>query len=528
MKKIKVNADIYVGEDKLATLKDVTDNIAKSVVEYLTENQHILNKNGFYNTVEDMKSDEKLTEGSIAITSGYYSSGDGGGAKYIIKSQLNNFNHFETLSNGLYASLIIEGENIYPRQWGAHFNGYYKGDDNKFYKNSSKTQLADDDTEVIKEILNKMNNRNDPKPVSILIDGPCTLSESLNVVSSVCFRGTSIGIYDRGSRRGSFSTNLDSLDSFLHHNATTLDGSDLHSFVVEDIEFIGYRTKHAIDFTGFGEVSEINRCKFNDFTDAAIYSTKGGTLTTLNHCSLFRNKIAVSILGSSQWVINECGGDYNEIFFNLGNGAEQGIDRNTINVNIISFKSENNTYPIVLSCNNQSIITFSNGRWDGRNTYTKCIMKTIFDVSQLPTIMLDGRHSQTTPILIDSSDNEIIPKKSNVIKYYNINGDFCTDLFYRKGVLCRVNTSALPYICNSSTAYMHNAFEDVILTGSSANVTFVNDSKNKVYNLINTSDVQKTLKIRGNFYILPGKTTSVYSVEDDGSTVYTTMETKTS
>ena len=38
MKKIKLNADLYVGDDKLATVKDITDNIDVTVRDYLTEN----------------------------------------------------------------------------------------------------------------------------------------------------------------------------------------------------------------------------------------------------------------------------------------------------------------------------------------------------------------------------------------------------------------------------------------------------------------------------------------------------------
>ena len=74
-------------------------------------------------TVEEMKNNTEIFENDIIITSGYYVAGDGGGAKYFITSDAKEFNHYEPLSNGLYANLIIEVENIYPRQWGAHFNG---------------------------------------------------------------------------------------------------------------------------------------------------------------------------------------------------------------------------------------------------------------------------------------------------------------------------------------------------------------------------------------------------------------------
>lgn len=66
-----------------------------------------------YDKVDTMLRDDKLKVGDTVETNGYYSSNDGGGAKYIITtktSQPDGYFYLET-SNGLVASLIIGNNN---------------------------------------------------------------------------------------------------------------------------------------------------------------------------------------------------------------------------------------------------------------------------------------------------------------------------------------------------------------------------------------------------------------------------------
>ena len=74
----------------------------------------------FFDTVADMKVAD-LTDGDYARTLGYYSKNDMGGAYYKISSTNSN-EHYETLSNGLYAVLIIEGD-VNVNQFGAYGDG---------------------------------------------------------------------------------------------------------------------------------------------------------------------------------------------------------------------------------------------------------------------------------------------------------------------------------------------------------------------------------------------------------------------
>lgn len=70
-----------------------------------------------YNKVNEMKDDVALAVGMIVETNGYYHANDGGAAKYKIVSN-EPTRIFETLNNGLYAELILEGDIINVRQCG--------------------------------------------------------------------------------------------------------------------------------------------------------------------------------------------------------------------------------------------------------------------------------------------------------------------------------------------------------------------------------------------------------------------------
>jgi len=59
----------------------------------------------YYNSVVDMKADTKLKVGDMVLTKYYSTVGDNGGAIYDIASTSSTY--YETLSNGLYANLII-------------------------------------------------------------------------------------------------------------------------------------------------------------------------------------------------------------------------------------------------------------------------------------------------------------------------------------------------------------------------------------------------------------------------------------
>jgi hypothetical protein len=74
-----------------------------------------------YDTLTLMKADTELSDGMYALTGGYYSVNDGGGALYRI-SETEPTAHCETLTNGLYAELIVDGF-VTPVMFGAKCDG---------------------------------------------------------------------------------------------------------------------------------------------------------------------------------------------------------------------------------------------------------------------------------------------------------------------------------------------------------------------------------------------------------------------
>lgn len=64
-----------------------------------------------YDSVADMKSATNLTDGSSALTKGYYTPNDGGSALYHI-TDTTPTGFYETLDNGLYAELIADEINV--------------------------------------------------------------------------------------------------------------------------------------------------------------------------------------------------------------------------------------------------------------------------------------------------------------------------------------------------------------------------------------------------------------------------------
>ena len=83
MKKIKVNADLYVGENKLATVKEVTDSITSGIEDFRKERL-------LYKTFPNEQEISKLENGSYFMTNGFYSRIDNAGSLYSVSSYANN------------------------------------------------------------------------------------------------------------------------------------------------------------------------------------------------------------------------------------------------------------------------------------------------------------------------------------------------------------------------------------------------------------------------------------------------------
>ena len=73
-----------------------------------------------YNSLAEMKANSGLVEGDTCQTLGFYAANDGGGATYKIVANATADEYFiHTLSNGLFAELIIENNTVNVKQIGA-------------------------------------------------------------------------------------------------------------------------------------------------------------------------------------------------------------------------------------------------------------------------------------------------------------------------------------------------------------------------------------------------------------------------
>ena len=117
------------------TREDIVDNLnSNDATKMLSAKQgkvidaKLEGKISYFDTIATMKLGD-LKEGNLVETKGYYTSGDGGGAKYEIvddNTLTEDGAYIHELSNGLFARMIIENETINFRQLGA------KPDDNTF------------------------------------------------------------------------------------------------------------------------------------------------------------------------------------------------------------------------------------------------------------------------------------------------------------------------------------------------------------------------------------------------------------
>ena len=81
-------------------------------------------KASYYNSITDLKNDPSLKSGMTAVTLGYYSKNDGGGATYVIRdldSDVDNGGNIHALNNGKVAELLFT-KKVSLRQFGADGN----------------------------------------------------------------------------------------------------------------------------------------------------------------------------------------------------------------------------------------------------------------------------------------------------------------------------------------------------------------------------------------------------------------------
>ena len=228
----------------------------------------------YFDSVADMKR-ESLADGNYAITSGYYSYGDGGGAEYRIVDDISLTDDGATvhaLDNGLKAVLIVKGNTISIKQFGA------KGDG------------TTDDTSAIQKALawngNKKSIINFEESATYAVTGanyPLYSNTQINLNGST--------IVNTGSSRILLVSNEDSMEVAGYgaiKNVTVKDGTftgnrssaqsglmfalmHAQNFEFSNIRFDKCATGHIFDLSGCKDIRILN-CEFegNLITDPSI------------------------------------------------------------------------------------------------------------------------------------------------------------------------------------------------------------------------------------------------------------------
>lgn len=133
---IKESINNYLEENPIeSTPIDKTLTKENQAADALIVGNKLKQKATYYSNVKEMKEDNSLKYGDIAITLGYYEPNDGGGATYKVRKKLeediDNGGNLQELNNGNISYLIEIKKIANPLQWGIK-----KSDDIYSKKNS--------------------------------------------------------------------------------------------------------------------------------------------------------------------------------------------------------------------------------------------------------------------------------------------------------------------------------------------------------------------------------------------------------
>lgn len=161
-----------------------------------------------FDTVADMKASTDLANGNYARTLGYYSKDDMGGAYYKISSTAPS-GHYETLTSGLYAELVLQ-DTMNVKQFGA------KGDG------------ATDDTIAIQSALDNCSNKD---ATLIFPNSVYTSRELTSNEITINGGGATIKAYDNST------SVLLTTNDYSEINDLNFDGNNLSSTLLHSNSF---------------------------------------------------------------------------------------------------------------------------------------------------------------------------------------------------------------------------------------------------------------------------------------------------
>ena len=212
---VRIDEDLEKNEKDIAAVSELAGTNKQNIganeirIDALERKSASVDKKPYYfNTVADMKAYQKLKEGDMAITLGYYTANDGGGAEYKIVNgnYTDNGGSYIKLENNLFAQLIVK-DIVTPEMFGAYGDGSH--DDtaalNMTFKNQN-IQMKKNATYFVKYV--------DLKAPSTIVEGNnATISINTNI--------------DEGQKSNGFG-------NFIYRDLLTYD-----TFIIKNLNFNG-------------------------------------------------------------------------------------------------------------------------------------------------------------------------------------------------------------------------------------------------------------------------------------------------
>ena len=292
LKNNKVNkTDIIDNLNSVESNKVLSANQGKVLGDAITTlNEDIKKKVYYFDTVADMKADIKLKAGDMAVTLGYYSANDDGGASYKITSEESETDYQEELDNGLYATLIIK-DYVTPEMFGAKGDGTH------------------DDTDYLQIALNS------EKGLSLFEDKTYLITDNIDLPHLVSIEGNNATI------KVDYSGNRE----HPIQNANWLDNeNNLNTLYLNNINFYVNSTSAGIKLIGLTDYNKITITNCNYSNNSSIsYGTWFLDMYSNNSNVLIDN-------------VNVNTSTTNENLFNTGIGLREYRNSKTSNNIIIS------------------------------------------------------------------------------------------------------------------------------------------------------------------------------------------------
>ena len=287
---VRIDEDLEKNEEDITAVNEIAginkQNIgaAEVRIDALERRSMSVDKKPYYfNTVADMKAYQKLIEGDMVITLGYYEVNDGGGAIYSIVKASSDLT--VALDNGLYAELNIDNSKwICPEQFGAYGDGIHNDSEalNKCLNCAKKVILSKIYLYNIKLLI-----KNDIFGNGILVcgDSESSVSIEINFINNININGIT---FDYGHHTGRLLVLNDSNNiniqncSFKNIGNSNSNYSNCAIFIrelcsnilIQNCHFKDALAQNVASFVWISN-SELNKISQNIHIDNCIFDTCG-------------------------------------------------------------------------------------------------------------------------------------------------------------------------------------------------------------------------------------------------------------